>query len=74
MEETLSFYPNEELVTELLSRATFAGIIIKPRGALEEIESKPLIEFDVMWGQKLPETTVKRLLSDILDKLNSSGE
>lgn len=69
MSEQLPFYPNEELVDELLARQTFAGIIIKPKDPLEEIESKPIIEFDMMWSKRLPESTVKKLLTGALEKL-----
>jgi hypothetical protein len=65
----LSFFTNDELVKELLSRQTFAGIIVKTRDPLEEIRDEPIIQFDMMWGQTIPESTVKKLLDEAILKL-----
>lgn len=58
----LSFYTNEELIEELLKRKTFAGIVLRPNGPIEEIEKQPFIQFDMSWSPRLPDKTVISLL------------
>jgi len=69
-ESNLAFETNESLVKELLSRSTFAGIIVRPRGPLEEVETEPVIQFDMMWSPRLPDSTIKKLLTEALEKLD----
>jgi len=67
----LSFHTNEELVLELLNRTTFAGVILRPNGHLEEIEKDPYIQFDMSWSPRLPVRTVKSLLSLATERLEN---
>lgn len=68
--EQLSFFPNEDLIKELLSRTTFAGIILKPTDPIEELEFKPIVQFDMFWSPRLPSETVKKLLEKALAQLD----
>ena len=70
--EDLSFFTNEELIGELLTRSTFAGIIIKPKEPLEDVETLPTIQFDMLWSQRLPQSTVKNLLNEALIKIEEN--
>ena len=70
--EDLSFFTNEELISELLTRSTFAGIIIKPKEPLEDVETLPTIQFDMLWSQRLPQSTVKNLLNEALIKIEEN--
>jgi hypothetical protein len=69
MTPELSFYTNEELITELLRRQTFAGIVLRPNGPLEEIEKDPYIQFDMTWSTRLPDKTVISLLELASERL-----
>lgn len=70
---SLEFYTNEELIKELLSRTTFAGIIVKPQGPIEEVKQNPYVEFDMVWTPVLPTTTVEKLLEEALIKLRDDN-
>ncbi len=65
----LDFFTNEELVAELLSRTTFAGIILKPKRAIEETQTDPYIQFDMFWNPILTEDTVRNLLRKAINQL-----
>ena len=65
----LEFYTNTELIEELLSRTTFAGIILKPQQSVEEAAKEPYIQFDMMWTPTLTDNAVENLLEVALSKL-----
>jgi len=56
----LAFHTNEELISELLSRATFAGFIVRPKRPTEEAEKEASVEFDLSWSPRLRIVVVKR--------------
>ena len=66
---SLEFYTNEELVKELFSRTTFAGIILKTKKAIEEVKTEPYVQFDMYWNHVLTENTVQSLLEGALSQL-----
>lgn len=65
----ISFYTNKELISELLSRTTFAGMIVYPTEALEDLRRGDMIEFEVAWSHRLPEATIIRILKDALEQI-----
>ena len=73
MDESLAFYTNGELVKELLSRATFMGIIIKPRDSAEEININPQksvkIDFEIEWNPQIPRSVLKKILTNAMSKI-----
>ena len=70
----LEFYTNEELVKELLSRTTFAGIIVKLKKAIEEVKVEPYIEFDMFWSPVLTENAVQTLLEKAVVQLKGDND
>lgn len=62
MQDDLAFYTNEELISELLKRKTFAGVVIRPKGSVEDLKNVPVVEFDMSWTALLPLNTVRTLL------------
>lgn len=70
----LLFYTNEELVVELLNRTTFAGVILRPNGHLEEIEKDPYIQFDMSWSPRLKVRTIVSLLELAIERLSNGNE
>lgn len=70
----LAFHTNEELISELLSRATFAGFIARPKYPAEVAEKTETVEFDLSWSARLKISTVKELLHKALCKLDPIDE
>ena len=68
----LAFYTNEELIKELLSRATFVGIIVKPKLAIEEVKNQPFVEFDMAWSATITNETVQKILEEAISRIDES--
>lgn len=65
----LAFHTNEELISELLSRYTFAGFVVYPQKPTEETEKSSCVDFDLIWSSRLKVNVVKELLKKALCKL-----
>lgn len=74
MHDDLAFHTNEELIAELLKRKTFAGVVIRPKGSVEDLKNAPVVEFDMSWTTLLPINTVRTLLQMAQENLAGVAE
>lgn len=73
MSEELSFYTTDELIVEILKRATFQGIIVRAedfRG--HEWQGKK--KFNVLWNGNLSNEEVTRVIEVISEALTNTPE